>query len=270
MEIFLIYLLLLVVGCIVGFTTGALGLGGGFLMVPILIYIFQNLGISDDYVVAMAVGTSLSVIFLTSLNSAYSHSKFGNIIWKYSLLLGFSGIMGTFVGVQIVTKYLSGDLHRMLFGIMLIILSLNMALSKSDPKLENSQEIKYLPVIFCGFLIGILSSMFGIGGGTIAIPILTIFLKTPIKKSIGTSLGMMVIISLSGSLGYFTNSVAIPQAYNYLNFIGYVSLTSVLSIGVMSIIFSRYGAKLSNRINASLLKKFFGIILMFVGLTMII
>ena len=106
MEIFLIYLFLVVVGCIVGFTTGALGLGGGFIMVPTLIYIFQNLGISDDHVVAMAVGTSLSVIFLTSLNSAYSHSKFGNIIWKYSILLGFSGILGTFAGVRIVTNYI--------------------------------------------------------------------------------------------------------------------------------------------------------------------
>jgi len=209
MEIYLIYLFLLVVGCIVGFTTGALGLGGGFIMVPTLIYIFQNLGISDDYVVAMAVGTSLSVIFLTSLNSAYSHSKYGNIIWKYSLLLGFSGILGTFAGVKIVTNYISGDLHRILFGIMLIILSLNMAFNKTNPKIESNQNVNYLPVLLCGFLIGVLSSMFGIGGGTIAIPILTIFLKTPIKKSIGTSLGMMVIISLSGFLGYLLSSVEI-------------------------------------------------------------
>uniref|UniRef100_A9AB02 Probable membrane transporter protein n=1 Tax=Methanococcus maripaludis (strain C6 / ATCC BAA-1332) TaxID=444158 RepID=A9AB02_METM6 len=270
MEIYLIYLLLLVVGCIVGFTTGALGLGGGFIMVPTLIYIFQNLGISDDHVVAMAVGTSLSVIFLTSLNSAYSHSKFGNIIWKYSLLLGFSGIIGTFAGVRIVTNYISGDIHRMLFGIMLIILSLNMAFNKTNPKIESSQNVNYLPVILCGFLIGVLSSMFGIGGGTIAIPILTLFLKTPIKKSIGTSLGMMVIISLSGFLGYLLSPVEIAGSYKYLNFIGYVSVTSAVSIGVMSLIFSRYGAKISNNINSSVLKKFFGIILMFVGLTMII
>lgn len=266
----MIYLFLLVVGCIVGFTTGALGLGGGFIMVPTLIYIFQNLGISDDYVVAMAVGTSLSVIFLTSLNSAYSHSKYGNIIWKYSLLLGFSGILGTFAGVKIVTNYISGDLHRILFGIMLIILSLNMAFNKTNPKIESNQNVNYLPVLLCGFLIGVLSSMFGIGGGTIAIPILTIFLKTPIKKSIGTSLGMMVIISLSGFLGYLLSSVEIVGSYKYLNFIGYVSVSAALSIGVMSLIFSRYGAKISNNINSGVLKKFFGIILMFVGLTMII
>ncbi|WP_459202551.1 sulfite exporter TauE/SafE family protein [Methanococcus sp. CF] len=271
MEIFLVYLLLAGLGCIVGLLMGSLGLGGGFIMVPTLIYVFQSLGIPKDHVVGMAVGTSLAVIFITSLNSTYSHLKFGNIIWKYSLLLGISGILGTFAGVRVVTNYISGDIHRILFGLILIVLSLNMVFNKHNPvKTTPEKKVNYVPVIVVGFLIGVLSSMFGIGGGTIAIPLLTIFLKTPMKKSIGTSLGMMAIISLSGFLGYVFSPVDVADSYKYLNFIGYVSLSSAVSIGVMSIIFSKYGAKISNNLNSEVLKKFFGILLLFVGITMII
>ncbi|ABR54156.1 protein of unknown function DUF81 [Methanococcus vannielii SB] len=277
MEVILIYIFLTILGAIIGLITGGLGLGGGFLMVPILTYIFQSLGISEDNSIAFAVGTSLSVIFVTSLKSAYEHHKLKNIIFNYSLLLGISGLFGTIVGVHIVTNYLDGGLHKMLFGIILIILSLNMALNTVTPEneLDITQELKcdttkYPLILAFGIIMGVLSSVFGIGGGTIAVPVLTLCLKLPIKKSVGTSLGMMSIVSLGGFLGYLSSPVEILDSYKYLNFVGYVSISSLISISISSIIFSKYGAELSNRLDAKSLKRFFAGILFIVGLKMVI
>lgn len=271
MEIILIYIFLIFLGAVIGFMTGSIGLGGGFLMVPILIYVFQGLGIPEDKVVAMAVGTSLSVIFVTSIKGAYEHYKNENILLRYSLLLGVSGILGTFIGVNVVTNYLDGTLHKMLFGIILLILSLNMAFNKSSGEFKgNFKNSYYVIILITGFLIGIISSIFGIGGGTIAIPILSTFLKMPIKKSIGTSLGMMAIISFGGFFGYLTAPLELADSYKYLNFIGYVSLSAAISISISSIIFSKYGAKFSKQADSNSLKRFFAALLFLVGLKMVI
>ena len=106
---------------------------------PILIYLFDFMGVSDDISVKMAVGTSLFVIFLTSIAGAHKHSLNKNVIWKYSLILGLFGILGSIVGVKVVVDYLSGNLHKILFAILLILISLNILYSNFKNK--NNLEV---------------------------------------------------------------------------------------------------------------------------------
>ncbi|WP_421078405.1 sulfite exporter TauE/SafE family protein [Methanothermococcus sp. Ax23] len=272
----IIILSLVILGMFIGFISGLLGIGGGFILVPILIYLFDFMGVSDDISVKMAVGTSLFVIFLTSIAGAHKHSLNKNVIWKYSLILGLFGILGSIVGVKVVVDYLSGNLHKVLFGIFLILISLNIIYSNFKDKnnldminniINTCHNINYKNVGIMGFLTGFLSSIFGIGGGIIVVPFLNIFLKFPIKSAIGTSLGMMTIISLTGLLGYMINPY--PFDYNLYN-IGYVSLFAGLIVAPIAMIFSKYGAKIAYKTKSEILRNILSIILMIVGIKMVI
>jgi uncharacterized membrane protein YfcA len=272
----LIILSLVILGAFIGFISGLLGIGGGFILVPILIYLFDFMGVSDDISVKMAVGTSLFVIFLTSIAGAHKHSLNKNIIWKCSIVLGLFGIIGSIIGVRIVVDYLSGNLHKILFAILLILISLNILYSnfknKNNLEIINNMDntcnnINYKNIGIVGFLIGLMSSIFGVGGGIVVVPFLNIFLKFPIKSAIGTSLGMMIIVSFTGLLEYMLSPC--PLDCNLYN-IGYVSLFTGLIISPVAMAFSKYGAKISNRTKSEILRSILAIILMIVGIRMMI
>ena len=272
----LIILSLVILGAFIGFISGLLGIGGGFILVPILIYLFDFMGVSDDISVKMAVGTSLFVIFLTSIAGAHKHSLNKNIIWKCSIVLGLFGIIGSIIGVRIVVDYLSGNLHKILFAIFLILISLNILYSnfknKNNLEVINNMDntfhnINYKNIGIVGFLTGFISSIFGIGGGIVVVPFLNIFLKFPIKSAIGTSLGMMIIVSFTGLLGYMLSPC--PLDCNLYN-IGYVSLFTGLIISPIAMAFSKYGAKISNGTKSEILRSILAIILMIVGIRMMI
>jgi len=296
MDIIIVVLFLLL-GTIIGFISGLLGIGGGFILVPVLIYLFDFMGIPDSISVKMAVGTSLFVIFLTSIAGAHKHSLNKNIVWKCSLYLGFFGILGSFIGVRVVVDYLSGNIHKILFAILLITISLNIFHNTlKNRKLRNlgmdknmnknmdgymdvnkdgdmnmnmniCQNINYRNVSVLGFLIGVISSIFGIGGGIIVVPFLNILLKFPIKSAIGTSLGMMIIVSFAGLLGYMLSPC---PYYSVVHNIGYVSLFAGLTITPVAMILSKYGARVSNGIKPDILKTILAVILLIVGVKMII
>jgi hypothetical protein len=284
MSIVYIFSFLVFLGSFVGFTSGLLGLGGGFITTPLLIYLFELLSIPEDYTVKIAVATSLFVVFLTSVAGTYRHALNKNVIWKYSLMLGVSGIFGSFIGVKIVLDYLSGNSYKIIFGLFLIIISIKMLIDRNNREhgfsilnptnpLSTMEVKKTDPklIFLFGILAGISSSIFGIGGGIIIVPFLTLIMGIPMKKSIGTSLAMMIIISLSGLIGYLTSSNPLNGFDNikYLYFVGYVSLFVGIPIAIASMLLSQFGAKLSNKFEPEFLKKLLGIILLLVGVKMI-
>ncbi len=286
MDLIIIFSLI-ILGMFIGLISGLLGIGGGFILVPVLIYLFDFMGVPDDISVKMAVGTSLFIIFLTSIAGTHKHSLNKNIVWRCSVILGLFGIIGSVVGVKIVVNYLSGNLHKALFGIFLIFISLYILhrnfksknkLERKNDEMDDSSDcginyngsdysIDYKNVGIVGFLTGLLSSIFGIGGGIIVVPFLNLFLKFPIKLAIGTSLGMMIIVSFTGLLGYIFSPY--PFEHNLYN-IGYVSLLTGLIISPTAMLFSKYGAKLAYGIKPDILRNVMSIILMIVGIKMII
>lgn len=275
MDLIIIFSLV-ILGMFIGLISGLLGIGGGFILVPVLIYLFEFMGVPDNISVKMAVGTSLFIIFLTSIAGTHKHSLNKNIVWKCSMVLGLFGVVGSVVGVKIIVDYLSGNIHKALFGILLILISLNILYSnfKNKNNLERMNDINnichnidYKNVGIVGFLTGFVSSIFGIGGGIIVVPFLNIFLKFPIKSAIGTSLGMMIIISFTGLLGYILSPY--PFEHNLYN-IGYVSLLTGLIISPTAMLFSKYGAKITHKTKSEILRSILAIILMIVGIKMII
>ncbi|WP_292459405.1 sulfite exporter TauE/SafE family protein [Methanothermococcus sp.] len=283
----IIIILLLFLGAFIGFIAGLLGIGGGFIMVPVLIYLYTYLGIPLNISVKTAVGTSLFVIFLTSISGVYRHNMFKNIIWKCSFTLGLCGIIGSIVGVKLVVEYLNGNIYKILFGLFLMLISLNIIYNniKYRNKKDDSNNVKskireknyyvdnichtidYKKVGLIGFLTGFISSVFGVGGGIVIVPFLNIFLKFPIRYAIGTSIGMMMIISLSGLIGYLISSSPFnPTLYN----IGYVSILTGLIMAPIAMISSKYGVIIGEKTKSEHLKWILSIILMIIGIKMVL
>ena len=264
-EILIISLVAL--GIVIGFIAGLLGIGGGFILVPVFNSLFRSMGIPLDISIKMAVGTSLFTVFLTSVVSAYKHYLRGNILWRCSLVLGIFGVVGSLIGLKISMEYLSGDLHKRLFGILLILISIY-GIYTIKRKILGSIEttystIDYRKLFVIGISVGIVSSIFGIGGGIITIPILIYLLKFPIRIAIGISSGMMLLTSLIGIIGYM--SVPCP-IYRHLLNIGYVSIVVGLIVGFAAMISSRYGAVATYKVKSRTLKYILYSILMLIGI----
>ncbi|ABR56753.1 sulfite exporter TauE/SafE family protein [Methanococcus aeolicus] len=285
MDLFIV-LILLLLGALVGFISGLLGLGGGFITVPALIYLLDYLGAPPNQSIKIAIGTSLFVIFLNSIAGIYKQSKHNNVIWKNSLLLGLFGIIGSIIGLKI-SMNLNGELHKFIFGLLLILLSLNIGrelyldykkehketkVANKINKLNKNNNHKNMGIM--GLLAGIFSSIFGIGGGILVVPFLHHFLKCPITKSIGTSTGMISIISFFGLIGYILMPINLGTIYNsvlnQLYLVGNVSLYIGLIMVISGSIFSHLGAKFSNIADTRTLNIIFSIILLIVGIKMVI
>ncbi|MBW9222520.1 sulfite exporter TauE/SafE family protein [Methanothermococcus sp. SCGC AD-155-C09] len=282
----ILILLLAILGILIGFITGLLGIGGGFILVPLLNSLFCYMGIPLNASIKMAVGTSLFVIFLTSTVGTYKHYLQGNILWRCSIALGIFGIIGSLIGLKISMEYLSGNLHKRLFALLLIIISLygfyntkkqeyralsnNLLVSSIDTmnnSVDNVDSINYKKLCIMGIIVGIVSSIFGIGGGIIVIPLLVYLLRFPIKVAIGTSCGMMILTSLMGFMGYMTAPYSFHEdLYN----VGYVSLIFGLIVGSIATVSSKYGAEISYKIKSQRLKYIFYTILMIVGVKLLL
>ncbi|HUX82467.1 MAG TPA: sulfite exporter TauE/SafE family protein, partial [Halothiobacillus sp.] len=177
--------LLLVAGAVGGLLAGLLGVGGGIVLVPILFHIYTGLGMSAEIAMPLSVGTSLSTIIFTSLMSARSHHRRGNIDldlvrrWAPWIIVGV--ILGTTLG-----SIVPGAILKTLFGGLLVVVALHMFWTVlRKPKIAD--QLPGRPIqsaIATG--VGSLASMLGIGGGTLVVPILNLF-DYPIHRAVGTA-----------------------------------------------------------------------------------
>ncbi|MBW9223408.1 sulfite exporter TauE/SafE family protein [Methanothermococcus sp. SCGC AD-155-E23] len=262
-------IILIVLGVVVGFISGLLGVGGGFILVPVFTTLFSLTGLPPDTSIKMAVGTSLLTVFLTSIVSAYKHHLRGNTLWRCALVLGVFGIIGSLIGLKISMEYLSGEIHRRLFAILLILTSIyGIYLGERDldkwRDIPSSLHYRKLPVI--GILVGVVSTLFGIGGGILTVPLLVYLLRLPIRMAIGTSCAMMLLTSLPGIVGYMLQPFPL---YQHLFNIGYVSLIFGSVVGLVAMVSSKYGALLAYKLRSKTLKNIFYLILMLVGIKLL-
>jgi len=261
---FLFAAALLGTGAIAGVIAGLLGVGGGIVIVPVLYYMFTSLGVDQAVLMHVAVGTSLATILATGLSSAVSHWKKGSVdiellkSWWWAIALGvLAG--GTLAG------NISGGALTIVFGVVALAVSANMMFRKNAPALV--EKLPGAPVKqLLGGLIGGVSVMMGIGGGTLGVPILTLF-NYPIRKAVGTAAAIGLIIAVPGTLMsiYFGWGQYKPQPYA----LGYVDLLGVALIIPTSTLFAPLGAKIAHSIDPSKLKLVFALFLGFTGLRML-
>tara|TARA_B100002051_G_scaffold260772_1_gene281597 strand:- start:467 stop:1252 length:786 start_codon:yes stop_codon:yes gene_type:complete len=245
----------------VGFVAGLFGIGGGLITVPFLYYIFNYLGIDQQYLMHLAVGTSFAIIIPTSIVSVMTHHKFNavdfNIVKSYGFFVVFGVIIGTIFAASLKTKSLV-----LFFSIVIFLLGVYLLLLKEREK-NIIIEIKLHLKIILGFIVGFISAPMGIGGAVMNVPILKFF-GYSINKAIGSASAIGFLIALFGTIGFLISG-------NYLNTnlpfsIGFLNIPAFLIFIPITTLMARIGAKTVHKIDKNKISKFFGIFLLAVSI----
>ena len=254
-----IAIVLLLTGVFAGFVAGLLGVGGGIIMVPAVSYIIMQT--QPDTITAMhsAIGTSLAVIIPTSILSARTHMFFGNVDFSVVRKLALFVFIGA-CGGAIVVRFLDNSSLKILFGSLCIMFGL-IFLIRTIIIRDGLPKLIFRAVI--GGVVGLLSSLVGIGGGSLMVPALTSFGWT-MHRAVGTAALIGLIIAIPGMASFIVMGFDMPGRPSYS--LGFVWLPGVVCLSATSFFTAAMGAKTADRINRKKLRKIFGIVLSIVGL----
>ena len=244
----------------VGFVAGLFGIGGGLITVPFLYYIFNSLGVDQQYLMHLAVGTSFAIIIPTSTVSVITHHKFKavdfEIVKNYGLFVVIGVVLGTIFAASLKTKTLI-----LFFSIVMLLLSIYLLLLKEKEKTIIIPIKLHLKIIL-GTIVGFISAPMGIGGAIMNVPILKFF-GYSINRAIGSAAAIGFLISVFGATGFLISGsylkTNIPLSVGFLNipaFLIFIPITTFMA---------RIGARTVHKIDKNKISKIFGIFLLIVA-----
>lgn len=262
----LIFLVFILVGAFVGFMAGLLGIGGGTVIVPIIHYIATQMDVPTSITMKMALGTSFSIIIMSTASSAWSHNKRGTILWKQIPYLGIGSALGVMSG-SIIVNVLSNTFLQIIFCIFLAYTIFSMVKPKKQKSTTATEpNLPLYAFLLWGLLIGFIASFIGIAGGVIAIPILT-YLGYEMHKAIATSAMIGVILSTFGAISYIYNGWNVEGLPPYS--LGYVYLPAFAGVAIMSILTAPFGVKLSYKLPVARIRQIFALFLLVILIRML-
>lgn len=245
-------------GACAGIMAGLLGVGGGLVIVPMLAYIFTKQNVSSEVVQHLALGTSLASIMFTSLSSMRAHHGRGAvewpIVWKITPGILAGGLIGSWLAAQLSTRTL-----KFFFVLFLFTMAAQLLLDIKPKTHKRPGSFGFLSV---GSIIGGISSLVGIGGGTMSVPFM-LRCNVTMHNAIGTSAAIGFPIALAGAVGYAINGLG--AASLPANCLGYISLPALSGVALASILTAPYGARLAHRLPVQMLKNIFAGLLIVIG-----
>lgn len=260
---FLTLCLFLLSGAFAGIIAGLLGVGGGIIIVPMLVYTFPLLDVPQDLVHHLALGTSLASIMVTSVSSGRSHYKKGAVNVELFKKITPGILVGTFCG-GFIASYMPILLLKLFFIVFIYFVATQMFFSvKAKPS-------RHLPgtlgTTSMGGFIGLISSFVGIGGGTLTVPFAT-FCNEPMHRAVGTSAAIGFPIAVAGTLSYLIAGWNVPNLP--AGAVGYVHWLAFFGIACASYFTAPLGVKLSHALPVSTLKHFFAVFLFIMASRMV-
>lgn len=256
------YLLYLVTGLFTGFLSGLLGIGGGLIIVPVLSYIFVHLGFPAEFIMHLALGTSLAVITCTSVASSRAHHSHQNVDWTIVKNIALGIMLGAFFGSLIAAKF-DSSLLKVLFAIFTFVVAFQILFEYAP---NPARVLPSRPALNCvGLFIGWISSFVGIGGGTLSVPFL-IYCNVNAKRAIGTSSAIGLPIAIAGAAGYMFSGLSISHLPPHS--LGFIYLPAFAIIAATSLISAPVGALLVQKLSVKKLKKIFALLLIVIGCKM--
>ncbi len=254
---------LLATGVVAGVLAGLLGVGGGIVIVPVLYHLFTLLGIDESVRMHVTVGTSLATIIPTSIMSSRAHRKRGSLDMGLLKKLMPSVVVGVLLG-SVASGFLSGRVLTAVFAVMAMLVAMNMAFKRDGFALGDGLPGP-LGTSLIGGAIGGISTLMGIGGGTLSVPILNAF-KTPMHTAVGTGATLGMVISLPGALSFLINGLGVPHLPP--GSIGYVNVLGMALIVPATMATTSWGARLAHSIDAKRLRQVFAVFLALTSLRM--
>jgi uncharacterized membrane protein YfcA len=263
MSVVLAWSLYLLLGAIAGIVAGLLGVGGGLIIVPVLATLFAMQGMSADVIMHVALGTSLTTIVFTSLSSMRAHHQHAAVDWHTVIRLVPGIIVGAWLGAA-VADHLDTPFLRIFFGVFECLVAIQMWFGLKV--LAHRQLPGPVGMSLAGLVIGGVSAVVGIGGGTMSVPFLT-WCRVKIQRAVGTSAAIGLPIALAGASGYIVSGLNAQGLPAYSS--GYVHWPAFAGIVVASILFAPLGARLAHSLPTSVLKRIFALLLAVLGARML-
>mgnify|MGYP000002074487 FL=1 len=253
---------LIVVGGLAGFLAGLLGVGGGIVLVPAFFYAFQALGYDGPQLMQVCLATSLATIIVTSIRSTQSHHKKGAVDWLILRQWAPGIAFGAILGVALASN-LQSQILQLIFGGLGATIGLYLAFGRQSWSIGETLPAGLWRLVIAP-LLGGLSVLLGIGGGSLGVPFMTLH-RVPIHRAVATAAGFGLAIAVPSALAWLFVSVDAPRLPWT---VGAVNLPAFLVIIPMTFIFAPIGATVGHRMDAAPLKRLFGAFLLLVAANM--
>ena len=260
MEFIIPYLLL---GAFAGFLAGLLGVGGGLVIVPALAFLFSTQHFNEANILHLALGTSLASIVFTSIASLRAHHSHKAVDWQVVKGITPGIISGTLLG-SVLAAQLSTFSLKLFFVAFLFYAATQMLL---DIRPKAHRQLPGAGGMFgAGNVIGAVSSLVGIGGGTLSVPFM-LWCNMAMHRAIGTSAAIGFPIAIAGTIGYVLNGLAADHlpAHSF----GFIYLPALAGIALASMATAPMGARTAHRLPVKKLKKIFAVMLYVLGIRML-
>ncbi len=267
--------MLLSMGLTAGFVAGLIGVGGGVIFAPVLLFHFRDAGIPPELLSKLTIGTSLCCTLVASLASAWHQHRRRAVVRRMAVGVGLSSALAVFLMTLLVTTkpWYDATVFQIVFSLLLLAVVARMALGEKeaapDPAADTSDSARRRwPVLFgIGSGAGAVSSAAGVGGGVVLVPAYHRFLRLPIHQAVGTSSATIALISMAGVAGYallgWHAAVPSPTAA------GYVDVGRALLLAVPALFSARLGVWTAHRIATRPLRLTFAAVAAFVALRML-
>jgi len=263
MEMASLVIAMLLTGAVGGVLAGLLGIGGGIVIVPVLEAALAFVGVDEGIRMHIAVATSLATIIPTSISSARAHYRKESI--DFELIRYWSPwiVVGAIIGIVIAAN-VEGGVLAAVFAVVAMSVAVKMALPLDDKSLAADVPRGVIgPTIPIG--IGSISTLMGIGGGTLSVTAMTLSNK-PIHLAVGTAALFGLVIALPSTLGYILSGWGHPDLP--FGSLGYVNLVGFALISPTTVLFAPLGAKIAHALSRRRLSLLFGLFLFVVAIRM--
>lgn len=259
------HLWLVPIGLFTGAYASLVGLGGGFIIVPLLLLLYPNEG------PAFATSISLAVVFVNGLSGTWAYARMKRINYRIGITLALGTIPGAVLGAM-TTTHIPRNWFELLFGLLLIALTISLLKKPQDNQAQQAASatqdetsakddppnLNFALILTISIGVGFLASLLGVGGGIILIPFMLYVMRLPIHLATATSVFVLMITSLTGTLSHLVAG-ELSQGVEEM-----VALAIGVAVG------AQVGAYLSNRINAVWLMRALALALGVTGLKFIL
>lgn len=262
-ELLPMILLLLACGAFAGVLAGLLGVGGGIVLVPAFFYVFSAIGYHSPKLMQICLATSLATIVVTSTRSVLAHNRKGAVDWGILKAWALGIALGALAGVAVASA-LRTSVLQLIFAVLALSVSIYMAISRPNWRLSDTMPQGLLRWLLSP-VVGFLSVLMGIGGGSIGVPLMSLH-GVAVHRAVATASGFGLIIAVPSVIGFFMVDIGSEGRPPYT--LGAVNIPAFLLVIAATLVTTPIGVKLAHAMDPKPLKRVFAVFLMLVAANM--